>query len=284
MILVIGANGTVGSQVVRRLREDGRAVRVLVRDAAKAAKHGDGVQIAVGDLARPETLGRAFEGVEKAFLLSGGPAQLEIDAVDAAKAAGVGQIVKLSSMGFGPARDALAIGNWHRAVEARLASVAPSGLAWTILLAGGFATNSLGWAHTIKTQGAAFAATGDGKVAVVDPRDLAAVAVAGLTQPGHQGKRYELTGPEALSNAEQVARIGAAIDKPLRFVDVPPEAARDGMLQAGLPPVLAGQLLDVMAAIKAGGAATVTDGVARVLGRPPNTFAAWARDHAGAFR
>ncbi len=281
MILVVGANGTVGTQVVARLRDAGRRVRVLARDPAKAAKHGGEVEIVQGDLARPETLGPAFEGAAKVFLLSAGPAQLELNAIDAARAAGAAYVVKLSSMGFGPARDALNIGNWHRTVEAYLAS---SGMAWTILLAGGFAANALGWAPTIRAQGAAFAANGDGKVAVVDPRDLAAVAAKALIEPGHEGKRYELTGPAALSSAEQVAIIGAAIGKPLRYIDVPPEAARDAMLQRGMPAVLAENMLEVMAAIKANGAATVTSDVARVLGRAPRTFEAWATDHADAFR
>lgn len=281
MILIVGANGTVGSQVVNQLVEAGRKVRVLVREPSKAPAHGKGVEAVVGDLARPETLGGAFAGVEKVFLLSRGPERLEINAIDAAKAAGVRHVVKLSSMGFGPDRDALTIGNWHRAVEAHLEA---SGLAWTILLAGGFSTNALGWAQTIKTQGAAFAATGDGKVSVIDPRDIAAVAAATLTQPGHEGKRYELTGPEALSFAEQVALIGAAIGRPLRFVDVPPAAARDAMLSSGMPAPVAEGMLEVMAKIKAGSAETISPAVEQVLGRKPRAFTAWARENAAAFQ
>lgn len=281
MILVTGANGTVGSLVVRQLVEAGQKVRVLVRDASKAARHGGEVEVAVGDLARPETLGPALAGVEKVFLLSTGPEPLEINAIDAARAAGVRHIVKFSSMGFGPERDALRIGHWHRAVEAHLAA---SGVAWTVLLAGGFSSNALGWAPTLKAQGLAFAATGDGRVAVVDPADLAAVAVAVLTRPGHEGRRYELTGPEALSFAEQVALIGGAVGRPLRFMDVPPAAARDAMSQAGMPAPLVEGMLEVMARIKAGGAETVSRDVEQVLGRKPRTFAAWAEANAAAFR
>ncbi|HWL86443.1 MAG TPA: NAD(P)H-binding protein [Polyangiaceae bacterium] len=280
MILVIGANGTVGSHVVHQLVEAGRKVRVLARDASKATKHGKDAEIAVGDLARPETLGPAFSGVVKVFLLSNGPEQIEAQAIDAAKAARVAHIVKLSSMGFGPERDALTVGNWHRAAEAHLQA---SGVAWTILRAGGFSTNALGWVHTINTKDAAFAATGDGKVAVIDPRDLAAVAVTALTQPGHEGKSYELTGPEALSLGEQVVRIGAAVGRSLRFADIPAAAARDAMLQTGMPAPLVERMLEVMAAIKAGGAATVSPDVPRVLGRAARTFSDWARENAAAF-
>ncbi|HEX4445685.1 MAG TPA: NAD(P)H-binding protein [Polyangiaceae bacterium] len=281
MILVVGANGTVGTQVVRQLLEAGQKVRVLAREPSKASKHGGGVEVVAGDLAKPQGLAPAFAGVAKVFLLSPGPEHLENHAVDAAGAAGVRHIVKLSSMGFGPRRDALAIGNWHRAVEAHLRA---SGVAWTILLAGGFSSNALGWAGTIRAQGAAFAAAGEGKVAVVDPRDLAAAAVVALVRPGHEGKRYELTGPEALTFAEQVALIGAAIDRPLRFVDAPSAAARDGMLQMGMPAPLVEQMLEVMAAIKAGGAATVSPDIERLLGRRARTFGEWARENAAAFR
>ena len=119
---------------------------------------------------------------------------------------------------------------------------------------------------------------------MIDPRDIASVATATLTQPGHEGKRYELTGPEALSFAEQVALIGAAIGRPLRFVDVPPAAARDAMLSSGMPAPVAEGMLEVMAKIKAGGAETVSPAVEQVLGRKPRTFAAWARENAAAFQ
>lgn len=281
MILVVGANGTVGSRVVAQLGERGEKVRALVRDTRKATQLGAAVEVVAGDLARPETLGPAFAGIEKVFLVTTGPEALERNAIDAARTAGVRRVVKLSSMGFGPRRDALAIGGWHRAVEAHLEA---SGIPWTILLAGGFASNALGWARTIKEQGAAYAATGDGKVAVVHPDDLAAAAVAALVEPGHEGRRYELTGSEALSFGEQVARIGEAIGKPARFVDVPPEAARGAMLEMGMPAPMVTDMLEVMANIKAGGAATVSPDLERILGRKPRTFAEWARQNAAAFR
>lgn len=281
MILVVGANGNVGSQVVQQLVEAGRRVRVLVRDPVKAAKHGAGVEVSKGDLASPETLAPAFKDIDQVFLVTAGPEQLENNAIDAAKAAGVRHLVKLSTMGFGPERDSLAIGRWHRAVEAGLEA---SGMAWTLLLAGGFNTNALFWAPSLKTQGVAFAATGDGKVAVVDPRDLAAVATVALTRPGHEGRRYELTGAEPLSYADQVALIGAAMGRPLRFMDVPPAAARDAMLQAGMPAPRAEAMLEVMANIKLGRAATVTGTIEQLLGRKPRTFASWAKDHAAAFQ
>lgn len=283
MILVVGANGTVGSRLVRRLVEGGHPVRALVRDVPRAVQHGPAVAIAEGDLAWPGTLGPALAGVDRVFLVTNGPAAVEKAAIDAARAAGVAHVVKLSSMGFGPSRDALAIGNWHREVEDHLAA---SRLPWTVLRAGGFSTNALGWGRSIRERDAVFAPAGDGKVAVVDPDDLAGAAAAVLAAPvdRHAGARYELTGPEALGFAEQVAILAEALGRPLRFVDVPPGAARDEMLRTGMPAALVEPMLEVMAAIRAGGAATVTPTAAQLLGRPARTFAHWVAANLAAFQ
>lgn len=282
MILVTGANGTIGSEVVKQLIDSGQSVRALVRDPAKAAKLGGKVEVVQGDLSKPETLGVAFRGVEKAFLLATGPGlpQLDGHAIDAAKAGGVKHIVKLSVLGA-TMDPGLIIGRWHRAGETKLES---SGIAWTFLRPGGFFTNALGWASTIKAQGAVYAPLGEGKSASIDPRDVAAVGVAALTKPGHEGKAYDLTGPQALSMAEQVQAISVAIGKPLKFVDVPEAAAKGGMLKAGMPEPLVNGLLELMALTKAGKVAMVSNAVEQVTGKPARTFEAWAREFAAAFQ
>lgn len=282
MILVTGATGTVGSEVVKQLLEAGQKVRVLVRDPAKAAKFGGKVEVVQGDLDKPETLGPAFAGVDKAFVLAMGLdlPKLEGNAFDAAKKAGVKHIVKLSALGAS-IEPGIEISRWHHACEEKLKA---TGIAWTMLRPGNFASNALSWAGSIKGQSSVFQPSGEGKTAPIDPRDLAAVAVKVLTTEGHEGKGYELTGPEALSAAEQVEKIGAAIGKPLRFVDVPEAAAREGMLKSGMPEAIVGPLLELMALIRAGYGATLTPTVEELLGRKPRTFDEWARDHAGAFR
>jgi (4-alkanoyl-5-oxo-2,5-dihydrofuran-3-yl)methyl phosphate reductase len=282
MILVTGATGTIGSEVVKQLIEAGEKVRVLVRDPAKAAKFGGRVEVAQGDLEKPETLGPAFAGVDKAFVLAMGTdlAKLEGNAFEAAKKAGVKHVVKLSAMGA-DIEPGITLGRWHRESEEKLKA---TGVAWTILRPGNFASNALGWVGSIKGQGAAFQPTGEGKVAPIDPRDIAAVAVKVLTSPGHEGQAYTITGPEALSGAEQVAAISAAIGKPLRFIDVPEAAAREGMLKAGMPEGYVGPVLELMALIKAGYAGTVTPTVEQLLGRKPRSFSEWARDNAAAFQ
>ncbi len=282
MILVTGATGTVGSEVVEQLLAAGQRVRVLARNPAKAAKFGAGVEVVQGDLEKPETLPAAFTDIEKVFLLSAGHeiARLEGHAIDAAKKASVKHVVKLSAEGaaYDPA---IQLGHWHRESEKNLEE---SGLAWTILRPGNFDTNTLRWAPSIQAQGLVFHITGDGKSTPIDPRDIAAVAVTALTTPGHEGKIYELTGPEALSVAEQVAKISKAIDKPLQAIDTPEAAARSAMLAEGMPRELVEAVLELMAHIRAGRGARLTNTVAEVLGREPRTFDAWVKDNLTAFR
>jgi uncharacterized protein YbjT (DUF2867 family) len=145
-------------------------------------------------------------------------------------------------------------------------------------------SNALQWASPIKAQGAVFMPLGEGRVAVVDPRDIAAVAVKALTEPGHEGKAYDVTGPEALSMAEQVKIVGDAIGKPIRYVDIPEAAARGAMLRLGMPVPVADGLLELYARIKLGQAGAVSDTVERVTGRPARRFDAWVREHAQHFQ
>lgn len=283
MILIIGATGTVGSELVKQLVEARQKVRVLVREPEKALKFGSEVEVVKGDLSKPETLGAAFVGVDKTFVLSSpGPdlAMLEGNAYDVAKRAGTKHIVKLSALGV--ETDIMAGspgGEWHGQSEKRLRAL---GTAWTILRPGPFFSNVINF-WGIKQRGGLFLPTGNGKDTHIDPRDIAAVAVKALTTPGHEGKIYELTGPELLSYAEVVQKIADVTGKPLKFVDVPEAAWRQEMLSAGLPPFMVDTLLFHFAAVKAG-RWSVTSTVAELLGRPARTFEQWAKDHATALR
>jgi (4-alkanoyl-5-oxo-2,5-dihydrofuran-3-yl)methyl phosphate reductase len=278
MILVTGATGVVGGEAVRQLTAMGERVRVLVRNALRFP---EGVEVVRGDLSKPDTLGAAFEGVERVFLVAAGPElpRLDRSAVDAASKAGVKHLVKLSAH-IASVEPSIQIARWH--LEGEMA-VKESAMAWTILRPTTFASNALRWVGSIKAQGTVFQATGDGKVAVIDPRDVAAVAVTALTRGGHEAKEYVLTGPEALSGADQARAIGAAIRRPVRFVDVPEEVARSNMLKAGMPAAVVSAVLELMALVKAGKAAAVTGTVELVLGRPSRPFEAWAKANAAAF-
>jgi uncharacterized protein YbjT (DUF2867 family) len=279
MILVTGATGTIGSQVVRQLIEAGQKVRVMTRDATRAGRWAGVADVIEADLAKPETLPRALGGVEKAFLLSGGLelATLESNFVDRARSAGVALIVKLSAM----VAPETILGRLHGAVERELAQ---SGIPWTVLRPTFFSSNALFWAETIRSQGAVYAPTGSGKQCPIDPADVAAVAVRALTASGHEGRAYELTGPEALSVAEQAATIAAVTGRPIRFVDVTPEAAKQGMVAGGFDPAFADAVLELYASVKAGLMGTPTPTFERVMGRRPRRFEAWVKQNAAAFR
>jgi uncharacterized protein YbjT (DUF2867 family) len=278
LILVVGATGTVGSHVVDQLLAKGEQVRVLARDPAKAAKFGDRVVVAQGDLERPETLGPAFDGVAKAFVLSNGPGiALEGNAIAAAKAAGVQHVVNVTAQQLDfPELAAAPLGQSLLQVEQHLRE---SGLPWTILRPSWFASNMLVPFLVDLGAGETVLPAGDGKEAPIDPRDIAASAVATLTTRGHEGKVHVITGPELLSQSEMMARASAILGRPLRFVDVSEAEARERLSGAGVPSPFVDSLLGHFAAIRAG-RAFVTSAVAELTGRPPRRFDEWVRDHA----
>lgn len=281
MILVTGATGDVGGEVTRQLVGAGAKVRVLARDPAKAVKLGLDVEIAQGDLLRPETLDRAFQGVEKAFLMAHAPDLPAVaeHAVAAAVRAGVRHVVLLSSYSAAHPTPS-AIGRWHRAAEV---CIEQAGLAWTMLRPGNFASNSLRWAGSVKAQGVVYAPEGSGRTAPIDPQDIATVGARALLEPGHEGKRYLLTGEELTDTASLVATLGAALGRSLRLVEVPQVAARAGMLKSGLTEELADAILELTAGTY-GREEHLSRDVHAVTGAPARTFAQWVDAHLDAFR
>ena len=281
MILVLGATGTTGGEVARQLIAKGQKPRLLVRSPEKAREFEGKAEIVRGDMDSKDSLVSALRGIEKLYLVSAGTngIDLEINAIDAAKKAGVRHVVKLSVIGADA--PALTFSKWHARSEKHLIG---SGLAWTMVRPANFMSNALMWAPTIKTQQAFYQPTGEGRWAAIDPVDIGAVAVTALTTSGHEGKGYTLTGPESLSGAGYAAKLSSVLGKPVKFVDVPPDAAKDGMLKSGIPPAYVDALLDLFAAMKAGKADAVTDMVERVTGRKPGTFESWARRNAAAFK
>jgi uncharacterized protein YbjT (DUF2867 family) len=282
LILVTGATGTVGSQVVKQLVAAGHRVRALARDPAKAAKLGNGFEIVTADLSKPETLAPAFAGVDTAFIASNGLdiAALEANAFDAARRAGVKHIVKLSGRHLdADFMQGVALANSQNASEARLRSL---GIPWTILRPGFFASNFLLFFD--RKQNAVFLPVGQGQDTPTDPVDIGAVAVETLTTPGHAEKIYEITGPEYLSYVVMAEKIGVAIGVPVKLVDVPDTVARDGMVAAGVPAVQADGLVRYFSGAKAGKVYPPTSTFTELLGRSPRSFDEWLRDNAGALR
>ncbi len=286
MLLVIGATGTIGNEVVRLLIARGVKVRAVTRDrtASKAqAIEAAGADLVEADLERPETLGPAFDGIEKAFLVtpfSLRQAELKSNAIQAAKMAGVRHVVM--STGIGTAPDApLVIARMHAQSQQELQE---SGMAWTFLQPTFFMQNLLMFAQSIAKDAVFYQAFGDAKVSEIDARDIAAVGVEVLTTSGHEGKAYPLTGPEAISGDDKAAVLSDVLGKPVRHVPISLEQAREGMIQAGFLADAADAMNELNAIAAAGHAAAVMNTVEQVTGRPARSFRQFAEDYAPEFQ
>lgn len=280
MILVTGATGSNGSEIVKRLAERNIPVRAMVRDRANLVMPN--VEVIEGDFDRPETLQSALAGVKRAFLLTNSSQNAEaqqIAFIDAAKQSGVEHIVKLSQF----KADANSPGRflrYHAAVEAALQA---SGIAYTFLRPNLFMQGLLNFRSTIASQNAFYAAAGDAKVSLVDVRDIAEVAVAALTQAGHEGKTYDLTGSQALTHAEMAEQLSTALGRKIAFVDVSPEAMHDALIGVGFPLWQADGLIEEYAHYRRNEAAEVTSGIQDAISQNPRNFATFTRDYAEMF-
>jgi uncharacterized protein YbjT (DUF2867 family) len=284
MILVTGATGTAGSQVVRALRARGARVRAFVRDAEKARQRlGDEVELAVGDFADPSSVRAALEGVD-AMLLScaDDPRRVvwETNATDAAAAAAVGRIVKLSTIAAAPGAP-VAFWDWHGRVEEHLKA---SGVPAVILQSSFYMSNLLAAAEPVASEGRLYAPAGEARVAMIDPRDVGAAAAAALTGAVEDGRTHVITGPEGITWGQIAAELSTATGREVEFVDVPDEGARQGLIAAGLPEFVAEQLIMIFGQLRQGVAEQVTDGVYALTGSRPRSFAEFARDHAHMFQ
>jgi uncharacterized protein YbjT (DUF2867 family) len=282
MILVTGSRGNVGSAVVEQLAAGGHRVRALVRDVKEGSSFPTTVDVVAGDLDNVDSLVNAMKGVDRMFMLAPfTPSLVKHDGnmIDAAKRSRIKHVVKLSALGA--QYEAITLARWHRTGEKSLES---SGMAWTHVRPSGFFTNTLMWAGMIRSGGSVYHPTGEGKLGIVDPRDIAAVAVKALTENGHEAKSYEVTGPAALSTSEQCDVIGRILGKPIHAVTVPDAVARDAMIGQGMPLQLANCLLEFLGVVRAGQAALVTDTVQNVTGRAPWTFESWVKAQIATFR
>jgi len=281
MLLVTGATGHVGRELVRELDARGAAFRVLVRDPARAAGLPDRAERVIGDLDRPATLAAAMDGVERLFLLVPGIGIEHTEhAVAAARAAGVRHVVYLSS--YAVIGDPVpAMGRWHRDREQLIRA---SGIPATFLRPGGFMTNAFDWLPTLRAGGYVLDPVGPGRAAPIDPADIAAVAAVTLTEDGHEGEQYLLTGGETFTVAEQVQILAKTTgrDIEIRAVATPAEAVRF-RYPHGAPQALADALIEGLTLMRADTVGVRTDTVRRLLGRAPRTFADWCARNAAAF-
>jgi uncharacterized protein YbjT (DUF2867 family) len=282
MILLTGATGTSGSEIAKELLRRHVPFRALVRGAAKAEnlKTG-GTEVVEGDLDKPETLDGALDGIKHALLLTGpDPRSVEQQGnfINAAKRAGVKHIVKFSAMGSDINSPAFLL-KQHGLIEAELQR---SGIQFTILQPNSFMQNFLGVKSTI-AQGVIYAPMKDASLTVVDTRDIAAVAATTLSEPGHEGRVYVITGPEALTHGQMASKLSSALGHPVKYVDVPLDGFNQSMREAGLPGWLADGITELYALWREGESAPVNNIVNTVGKKEPIKFDKFARDYAPAF-
>lgn len=281
--LVTGALGNIGSRVVSNLLQAEGRVRALVRRPGDAAaKLGASVEVVPGAYDDAAALRAAMEGASQAVFITAGPALAKADAAlaEAAKAAGVRRIVKLSV--YGARHGASEIPGWHRAGEE---AIEASGIPWTFVRPGSFASNALGWAGTLRGAGKAFGAFGAAAIPVIHPDDIADVIALAVTGAGHAGKVYEIIGPEALTAAQQVGIISEVTGKSYEYVNVDDDTALRGMLGSGMPQVVAEALIHMLQGLRAAPPKLPERSeVQRLLGKPARTFRQWVEANAAAFR
>jgi uncharacterized protein YbjT (DUF2867 family) len=283
MILITGASGSVGREVVREMMKAGSEFCAMFRSKEEAAKAPQGVKTVIADFADAGSLQRALEGVESVFLVCSPVQQLvelEGNMIDACKKAGVKKIVLNSALGAGDCGKSFP--SWHRKVEDKLEA---SGAEFVFLRPNGFMQNILAFlAPSIKAQGAFYDAMGNAKTSYVDVRDVGAVAARTLTAAGHSGKIYELNGPEALTQDEIAKRISEKSGRAVSHVNIPREAHQKAMLDLGMPEWQVKALIELQDYYVSGRAATVDGVVEKLLGRPARTMDAFLTENASEFR
>lgn len=280
-ILVTGATGNTGSVVVARLLARGANVRAMVHGSADGAKLPRGATPVVADFDDADSMSAALRGIERAYLVtpsSERAEQQQVRFVDLATKNGVRQLVVLSQLAA-EENSPVRFLRYHAAVERHVTDI---GIDYTFLRPNLFFQGLLAFAGSIASQGRFFSPIGDAAVSAIDVRDIAAVAAAALTEPGHEGRTYTLTGPRAVTHGEIAAALGGALGRPISFVDVTPEDFTRG-LQGILPPWQIDGLLEDYAHYRRGEASATADTVQQITGVPPIAVEKFASDYASSF-
>ncbi len=279
MILVSGAGGTVGRELRALLHAGGLPYRAMARDARRARRAALAGEVWLdGDFAAPDGLDAALAGIESLFLLCGaqpGMDILEINAIEAAKRAGVTRIVKISVPNAAE-RGAAALQRLHGRSEAALAA---SSIAWTVLRPNAFMQNLHGPTQGFDARRICRLPLGEAKYCFIDACDIAATALAALSENGHAGKIYDLTGPQALSYAEAAAIVSEAVGETFTFVDISPSECRADLLAAGIDGWFVDEILKWFTLFREGQVGAVSDAVETVSGRAPRSLSDFVRQN-----
>jgi len=280
MILITGASGNAGQEVLKQIAQSGHKVRAAFQSASKAAAAPASVETVIMDYTRVETVRAALRDVDRVFLV--GPVaanlgELERMATDEMRRSGVRQIVKLSAMG--PRN--VTFPRQHLESEDYIRS---TGVGYTFLRPNGFMQNMVIYnGATIRGQNAFYGCQGDGRVSHVDLRDVAAAAIRTLTDDTHLGKVYTLTGPEALSNSRMAEILSVKLEREIRYVDLAPEQLKQALRGAGTPEWSANGILELNELYRMGGASAVTADIESILGRKATSFEEFSADYSRSF-
>jgi uncharacterized protein YbjT (DUF2867 family) len=280
-ILVTGATGNTGRAIVAELVRRGAPVRAMVRAEADRGKLPAGAAAAVADFGDPAAVATALRGARRAYLVTPSSERAEAQQrgfADLAAQAGVGHLVVLSQLAADE-KSPVRFLRYHAAVERHIEDL---GIGYTFLRPNLFFQGLLAFAPAIAAEGRFYAPIGDARVSAVDVRDIAAVAAAALTEPGHEGATYPITGPEAITHADMAAALTSALGRDVAFADVPPEVFA-GSLQGILPPWQVDGLLEDYAHYRRGEAAAVSPAVEKITGKRATDVRQFARDYAQAF-
>ena len=282
MILVTGASGNVGMQVLGALVRSRQPLRALYRSEKDASNAPPRVETVIADFGDPQSMARALEGIDKVFLVCGPVPQLvdlESKAIDACKKAGVKHLVLNSALGAGTFNSSFP--SWHAQVEQ---IVQRSGIPYTIIRPNSFMQDLIiYYAPTIRTQGAFYASMGKSRISFIDTRDIGEFVAKIFASTDHQGKTYELNGPEALTYDEVAEQISQATGRPARYVDIPTAQLRQSMLDAGMPEWQVEALIELQRYYTEGGGAVVDGLFARVVGREATRLAQFLKEFASEF-
>ncbi|NEA57499.1 NAD(P)H-binding protein [Streptomyces sp. SID13666] len=276
MILVFGATGNVGKEVVNGLVERGKQVRAFSRNPSRAVFDSE-VEVHTGDLDDSRSIRAALEGVDAVFMLSAGPDALSYDlaVAEEVRRAGTARVVRMSSVAALPPVET----SYGRAHAEADRAFADSGAACTMLRGATFMTNALQWRASIRSHDTVYGVYGTIARALVHPADVAAVAATALVTPGHEGRNYTVTGPEALTTDDAVQRIAKLLGRPLSYVEMPVEKAQQAMVGAGLSAEFTEGLLAVQSDPDPARGGIPLPTVESVTGLPPRTFDSWLKDH-----
>lgn len=285
-VLVLGSTGNVGSPLVEELDRRGVQVRAAVRDVPEAARAGEksSIEYVEFDYFDADTYEKAFDGISSLYLLTPvvpEPALLVRALLEAAKKAGIKRVVRQSAYGANRSVSSVRLLRWHSECEKLIDEC---GIPSVILRPTGFFQNYLSYAEDISSAGLFHLAMGSDRSSYIDARDVARVAAVTLTEGGHEGKRYDLTGPQALSNEDIADILSSVTGDQIKFVPISDEVERRNLIEDGAPEWLASGLVELHRLWRAENAAQVLSTVREITGHDANRFESFARENAPVFK